>query len=259
MKNSLLLGALLLWLLPHDVRAADDTAHHRAVYAEINGKEGSMKKKTVTFQDPEDDLTWELNGWFDGQTLRKIVARVPGEDGDGSEEIYVEDGKPLFVFRSYRSLNPDTGKPGASVEDRMYFKNGKLFKWLGNDKQPIEPGMHDFSLEADRQSTNFAKFTAALSGTAKPKAAAALQTMEGTFLGIEEGDYAHWMMRTKDGGETSFFVLRPDASVEKVLESPDKYKGKKCRIQWKSSMENLPEAGGKTKVEQILSVEWPTK
>lgn len=259
MKTFLLLVAALSLIVPHSLRAADDTAHHRAVYAEINEKEGSMKKKTVTFLDKEEDLTWELKGLFDGQTLRKIVARVPGEDGDGSEEIYVEDGQPLFVFRTYRSLNPDTGKPAAPVEDRMYFKNGRLFKWIGNDKQPVEPGMHDFSMEADRQTANFAKFTAALSGTAKPKTAAALQTKEGTFLGIEEGDYAHWMMRTADGEETSFFVLRPDASVEKVLETPDKYKGRKCRIQWKSSMENLPEAGGKTQVEQILSVEWLTK
>ena len=48
---------------------------------------------------------------------------------------------------------------------------------------------------------------------AKPKAAL---TAEGTFTGIEQGDYAHWKMRTTSG-EVSFYILKPDASVEKVL------------------------------------------
>lgn len=78
----------------------------------------------------------------------------------------------------------------------------------------------------------------------------------GTFLGIEEGDYAHWKMKTADGEEVSYFILKPDAAVEKVLENPAKFKGRKCRVSWKESVENIPEAGGKTKIQQILSVEW---
>lgn len=78
----------------------------------------------------------------------------------------------------------------------------------------------------------------------------------GTFTGIEEGDYAHWQMRDAKGKELSFFILRPDASVDKVLENPKKFVGRKCRVKWKQSTENLPEAGGDTQIEQILSVEW---
>jgi hypothetical protein len=63
-------------------------------------------------------------------------------------------------------------------------------------------------------------------------------------------------MTTKSGEEVSYFIMRPDDSVEKVTENPEKYIGKKCRVTWKKSTENIPEAGGKMEIEQILSVEW---
>lgn len=86
--------------------------------------------------------------------------------------------------------------------------------------------------------------------------AGAVQTVEGTFLRIDEGDYAHWVMKTTQSKEVSFFVLKPDAGLEKVLKEPGKFTGKKCRVQWKSTTQHIPEAGGKMKVEEILSVEW---
>jgi len=85
------------------------------------------------------------------------------------------------------------------------------------------------------------------------------QTTEGVFLGIEQGDYAHWKMRTKSGEEISYFILQPDASVEKVINKAGSYVGRTCLVQWKSSIENIPEAGGKITVEQIISVEWLKK
>ena len=95
---------------------------------------------------------------------------------------------------------------------------------------------------------------------AKPKEkAGAVQTTEGTFIRIDEGDYLHWVMKTTQGKEMSFFVLKPDAGLEKVLAAPGPFAGKKCRVQWKSSTENIPEAGGMMKLEQILSVEWLVK
>ncbi|MBL9142922.1 MAG: hypothetical protein JNM99_04490 [Verrucomicrobiaceae bacterium] len=87
-------------------------------------------------------------------------------------------------------------------------------------------------------------------------AAKKAKTLEGTFLGIEQGDYFHWNMKTADGEERSFFILKPDESVNKMVDKPEAFVGKKCRITWKTSTENIPEAGGKMEVEQILSVEW---
>ncbi len=51
---------------------------------------------------------------------------------------------------------------------------------------------------------------------------------EGVFLGIEQGDYAHWNMRVDGGGEVSFFILKPDDALEKVADSPDSHVGHRC-------------------------------
>jgi hypothetical protein len=93
------------------------------------------------------------------------------------------------------------------------------------------------------------------SGTDKGKPVAD-KTTEGRFLGIEEGDFSHWQMKTADGKDVSYFILKPDASVEKVLKNPEAFKGKKCRVHWRESMETLPDGGGKTMIEHVVSVEW---
>ena len=88
---------------------------------------------------------------------------------------------------------------------------------------------------------------------------AAVQTVEGVFLGIEEGDYPHWQMKSADGKELSFFILKSDAAIDQVLEKPKRFKGRRCRVKWMKSMEDIPEAGGKIEVEQVLSIEWLDK
>ena len=90
----------------------------------------------------------------------------------------------------------------------------------------------------------------------KPAKAASTKTTEGTFVRVDEGDYFHFVITDTKGEEVSFFILKGDATVDKVVEEPGKFVGKKCRVQWKTSVENIPEAGGKLEIEQILSVEW---
>jgi hypothetical protein len=88
---------------------------------------------------------------------------------------------------------------------------------------------------------------------------ATTRTTVGTFVGIEEGDYAHWLMRTAEGDELSLFILHPDSATEKVLEKPESYVGRRCRVEWKESMEDIPESGGMVLLQQILRLEWLQK
>jgi|GEM_PF-721808 len=234
--------------------AQNDTAHHRAVYNEINANEATLKKVTATHKD--EPTVFALTGWLDGDKVRKIVA-VCGDDGDGVTEYYLEGEKPLFVFNTYFK-GAEGSKNRPKVEERLYFKDGSIFKWLTTEKPaPVFHG-EDYQATTELYTTNCEVFVAALKkgkeAAGKPKAAAKLT--DGTFLGIEEGDYFHWKMRTVDGDEVSYFIMKPDASVDKVLENPAAYTGKKCRVTWKKSTENIPEAGGKMEIEQILSVEW---
>lgn len=233
--------------------AQSDTAHHRAVYNEINEKQDALKKVTTSYKDEPTEFS--LTGWLEGGGVRKIVA-ICSDDGEGVEEFYLENEKPLFVFSTYYKVT-GSGKRGAKVEERLYFKDGSVFKWLTTDKEaPVFHG-EDYAATTERLNSNCAAFVAALKAKGGGgKAAPAAKVVEGTFTGIEEGDYFHWNMRAKTGGEISFFILKPDQTVNQVLDHPQKFVNKRCRVTWKKSTENIPEAGGKMEIEQILSVEW---
>ncbi|MCB1278892.1 hypothetical protein [Prosthecobacter sp.] len=253
MKTWSLFFAATVLAFPALSLAQSDTAHHRAVYSQINDNEKSFTKVTATHKD--EPTVFALTGWLDNGEVRKIVAEC-SDDGEGVTEYYLEGGKPLFVYNVYYRTT-ESGKRGEKIEERLYFKDGSIFKWLTTEKPaPVFHG-EDYAATTELYTENCAAFVAALKrGKAGGKAKAATQVVEGTFVGIEEGDYFHWNMRTKAGEELSFFILKPDASVEKVLENADAYAGRKCRVTSKKSMENIPEAGGKMEIEQILSVEW---
>ena len=134
-------------------------------------------------------------------------------------------------------------------------KTKTISKWLTNEKNPPVFHGEDYASMADLLTKNAKAFVGALKKQGEAQASA-VTTAEGTFTGIEQGDYFHWNMRTKDGEELSFFVLRPEKSVSKVCDAPEGYVGKPCRVTWKASKENIPEGGGTMDIEQVLSVEW---
>ncbi|TSA34770.1 MAG: hypothetical protein D4R65_05745 [Verrucomicrobiaceae bacterium] len=223
-----------------------DTAHHKAVYAQVNDNGDSFQKVTASASDESGRIS--LTGWLDGVEVRKIVAK-PGCMGKGIDEYYLENGKPLFVFSTYE-------KTGKKVEERIYFDEGRIVKWLTTDKAaPVIHG-EDFESQAGYLNAHCTDFVDALKSKGTGTAAKEAQSVDGVFLGIEQGDYAHWNMRATDGREISLFILRPGNSVSKVLDNPEAFAGRKCRVAWKQSTENIPEAGGNLQVEQILDVEW---
>lgn len=253
---SLVLPAVLMIVSASATQAQSDTAHHRAAYDAINAREDAFQKVSATYKD--DPTEFILTGWLEDGKVRKIVAKN-GDDGDGVEEYYLENEQPLFVYNTYTA-------GGMKVVERLYFKDGNIFKWLTTEKPaPVFHG-EDYATNTERILSNTTAFVAALKqaagtagGKAPAQAAAKNKVVEGTFVGVEEGDYFHWNMKDKAGEDVSFFILQADASVDKVLENAAAYAGKKCRVTVKKSKETIPEAGGKIEVEQILSVEWVGK
>jgi hypothetical protein len=256
MKALTLITSLTLTLFASTAVAQKDTAHHRSVYDAINKAEGSMQKVKASHKDEPTEFA--LTGYLQDGEVKKIVS-ICGDDGSGPVEYYLENEKPLFVYSTWYKMT-DAGKRGPLVEERLYFKDGEIFKWLTTEKPaPVFHG-EDYQATTEMHTANCEAFVAALKkGKTAGAAKAANKVTEGTFTGIEQGDYFHWNMTTKSGEEASFFIMRPDDSVEKVTETPDNYVGKKCRVTWKKSTENIPEAGGKMEIEQILSVEWLSK
>ena len=76
-------------------------------------------------------------------------------------------------------------------------------------------------------------------------------TTDGTFVGVEQGDYAHFLIKDTNGKDESFIILRPDNSVQRYLDKPAKLKGHKVRVHWKE--QTIPEAGGLMKT--VVKVE----
>ena len=91
--------------------------------------------------------------------------------------------------------------------------------------------------------------------TAAAESRAVKGRTDGTFAGIEQGDYAHFLVKDTKGKPHSFFVLRPDKSVESYLDNPDKLKGRRVRVHWEERNEDIPEAGGKQRIKVVTKVE----
>lgn len=92
-------------------------------------------------------------------------------------------------------------------------------------------------------------------GVARAGSGAGKGTADGTFAGIDQGDYAHFLIKDSKGRGESFFILRPDGSVQSYLDNPDKLKGRRVRVYWEERNENIPEAGGKQKIKVVTKVE----
>lgn len=90
----------------------------------------------------------ELIAYFDGPAIVKIVATHYGESGRASEEYYYVKGKLIFVFRKdFRYDQPMSGKVIETKENRFYFHNEGLFRWINETGKPVTVGMMEFTLK----------------------------------------------------------------------------------------------------------------
>ncbi|MBS2038899.1 hypothetical protein JST97_28210 [bacterium] len=78
--------------------------------------------------------------------------------------------------------------------------------------------------------------------------------LTGVIQNVEAGDYFHVVIKDAKGKEHSFF-LGNHKSFDPLVAKPNAYKGKKARVHWHSVEKNIPEAGGKMKIEEATSIE----
>ena len=153
--------------LASSAQAQSDTAHHRAVYNAINEAEAGMQKVTASHKDEPTEFA--LTGYLQNGEVKKIVA-LCGDDGSGPVEYYLEGEQPLFVYSTWFKMT-ESGKRGAKVEERLYFKDGAIFKWLTTEKPaPVFHG-EDYQSMTQSHTENCKAFVAALKkGKGKAKA-----------------------------------------------------------------------------------------
>lgn len=83
-----------------------------------------------------------------------------------------------------------------------------------------------------------------------------VKNITGTFVGIEQGDYFYFQVEISQGEARSFMVLQPDKTYEEVAENVEQYIGKQVKVYWKTSKENIPEAGGEIEVDKYIKAKF---
>jgi len=101
----------------------------------------------------------ELTAWLAGQSLRKLSAKFYGEMGQALEEYYLWDDRLFFVLRvESRYDKPLSGVVKSKTEERFYFADGALIRWLDSAKKEVSAGAkfdergRDFLSQAERYS-----------------------------------------------------------------------------------------------------------
>ena len=83
----------------------------------------------------------ELTGYFSGGSLRKLVAKFYGETGQAREEYYFWDDQLFFVLRvESRYDKPLSGNVVRKSEERFYFTDDTLIRWLDPEKKEVSAG-----------------------------------------------------------------------------------------------------------------------
>lgn len=95
----------------------------------------------------------------------------------------------------------------------------------------------------------------AFAASASSASGATKGTTDGTFDGIEQGHYAHLLLKNSKAKQESFFIRDAHKSVESYLANPKKLKGRKVRVHWEDRDEYIPEASGKQRVKVVTKVE----
>ena len=136
----------------------------RQKFKTISTSIDSYKKVTKDVMD-ESTEGGEMEAFYDGDELKKLVVKLYGETGQSIEEFYFWDNKLFFVFsRDFRYNRPiymdeeyakqigeseyfDDAKT-VIEENRYYFHDKKLIRWLDPKKNKIDVATPDAKQKA---------------------------------------------------------------------------------------------------------------
>lgn len=147
LNRVLVVVAALLWLgwpgapsLLADSSVDEKVKTIRSRYDTIE-KELSRCKEVKRDLPDESTEGGELTAYFLDKSLRKLVAKFYGETGQAREEYYFWDDRLFFVLRvESRYDEPLSGKVISKSEERFYFADDALIRWLDPAKKEVSAG-----------------------------------------------------------------------------------------------------------------------
>jgi hypothetical protein len=86
-----------------------------------------------------------LVAYLSGPSIVKISATFYGEIGRATDEFYYSNDKLIFVYRKHLHYSGQlTGKVVRTTENRYYFKDDKLIRWIGEDGKQVSTTAPEF-------------------------------------------------------------------------------------------------------------------
>ena len=79
----------------------------------------------------------QLKAWLDNDEVRKLEVIHYGEMGKLRTEFYYWLGQLFFVFQAEDHYKEPFGKVASTLENRCYFSQGRLVRWLGPEKTKL--------------------------------------------------------------------------------------------------------------------------
>ena len=125
-------------------RGPDEAQFVRRRYAEIKRRLGRLRRV-------ERDLAGlsaeggRLVAFFDGDELKALHATFYGETGRALEEYYFDGGRLFFAYTKESRYDKPFGRVVAAPENRFYFRDGRLVRWLDPRGRPVPPARADFA------------------------------------------------------------------------------------------------------------------
>jgi len=153
---------ILVWLLPVTQSEAVDTriSDIRAEYKAIKSSLPTLKEEKVSLFGYSTE-GGEARAYRDVKgNLRLMRVELYGEMGKAIEEYYVKNGRLIFMYRELHQYNvpfylnrerakeigsdPFDPKKTIIAEDRYYFHDSKMIRWIDRDKKEVSPDGVDF-------------------------------------------------------------------------------------------------------------------
>jgi len=138
------------------VPASANTAQEKDAVSSIRRRYASINKSLAKYKVVKKELSGfsteggELIVYFDGPAIVKMAATYQGETGRSFEEFYYRNEKLIFVYRKQETYNePMSGKVVRTREDRFYFSDDELIRWINEKAKQVAPGDSNYS---ERQS-----------------------------------------------------------------------------------------------------------
>jgi hypothetical protein len=179
------------------VAQSDVSARAREVFAEVNGKLANLDQAAFQVQRPGVRYRSAVKAWRDAGGVRKIEVVDADDSGSVVTEYYHRDGALVFAYIAVKGFS-DAEREVTRVEQRQYFRDGRLVLWLGGlEKAPIPASDPEFARESSERAAASAFYLeAAKAAYAQPgtvRVGGATKRTTGKVVSLTQGDVACYL------------------------------------------------------------------